>query len=297
MSEDTSHRSCAPPVEHPSRPKLQLPPLSCDAHFHVFGPHSVFPFAAKRPFTPPDAPKEKLFALHRHLGFQRGVIVQSSCHGSDHAAVLDALAAGKGHYCGVALLAPATTAAEVARLDAAGFCGVRFHFAPHLGPSAKFDDLWKIVHLVAPHNWHIAVHGTDHALLGIVDFIKAIKAPVVIDHIGRTPIAEGINGAAFTALRRLVDTGRVWVKLSGIDRISVEDPPFRDAIVLARTIAQQAPERILWGTDWPHPNVRLMPDDGQLVDAIAEIAPDAATRQRMLVDNPAAFFRFSDKQH
>ncbi len=285
--------TCAPPLAHPSRPALALPPGSCDAHFHIFGPHERFPFAAGRPFTPPDAPKEALFALHRHLGFERGVIVQTTAHGNDHAAVLDALAAGQGRYHGVALLSEATPAEEVKHLDAAGFCGARFHFVQSLGAAPSFDRMWKVVRLIQPYGWHIAIHVIGNALLDVVDFINAVELPVVIDHIARTDIREGANGEAFTALRHLLDSGKVWVKLSGIDRISREEPPFRDAIALASVIARQAPERIVWGTDWPHPNVRIMPDDGKLVDAIAEIAPDPQTRHRMLVDNPLQLFRFS----
>ncbi len=285
--------TCAGPDPDPIRPELALPPLSCDSHFHIFGPGDRFPYAEDAPFIPPDAPKKALFGLHRFLGFERGVIVQSSCHGNDHSAVLDALAVAEGRYCGVALLAPSTSPREVERLDAAGFCGVRFHFAPHLGPSPPLDDLRDIVKLVRPHGWHIAIHVMGHALLSVIDFINEIEAPVVIDHIGRTPVSEGAGGEAFSALRRLIDGGKVWVKLSGTDRITDQQYPYADAVAMARVLTAQAPERILWGTDWPHPNVRgAMPNDGRLVDLIADIAPDEAARRRMLVDNPAAFFRF-----
>lgn len=284
--------TCAPPLANPSRPILVLPPGSCDAHFHVFGPARRFPYAERRPFTPPDASKEAMFALHRHLGFERGVIVQTTAHGMDHSAVLDALEAGEGRYCGVGLVSATTPREEVARLDAAGICGARFHFVPTLGAPPPLDDIWKVVRLVQPFGWHIAIHVIGDALLSVADFIRAIELPVVIDHIGRTDIAEGADGPTFTALRRLLDTGKVWVKLSGIDRVSRQDPPFQDAIELAAVLARQAPQRIVWGTDWPHPNARVMPDEGQLVDAIAEIALDAATRQLMLVENPLKLFRF-----
>jgi 2-pyrone-4,6-dicarboxylate lactonase len=219
--------------------------------------------------------------------------VQTTAHGSDHAVVLDALAAGQGRYRGVALLSEATSPDEVKRLDAARFCGARFHFVQSLGATPSFDQMWNVVRLIQPFGWHIAIHVIGNALLDVVDFINAVELPVVIDHIARTDIREGADGAAFMALRRLLDSGKVWVKLSGIDRVSREEPPFRDAIALARVIAREAPERIVWGTDWPHPNVRIMPDDGKLVDAIAEIAPDAHTRQRMLVDNPLQLFRYN----
>ncbi|MFL5049566.1 MAG: amidohydrolase family protein [Xanthobacteraceae bacterium] len=284
--------SCPPPDPQPRKPRFALPSSSCDSHFHVFGPHAVFPFAANRPFTPHDAPKEALLRLHEVLGFERGVFVQSTCHGSDHAVMLDLLAATSGRYRGVALLTPATTPEEVKRLDAAGVCGVRLHFVSHLGPYPARDDVRAVMRLVEPYGWHIEVHVYGKDLLANLDFIAAIKARVVIDHIGRVDVREGPDGPAFVALRRLVDAGNVWVKLSGTDRVSQQEPPFRDAVALARILAEQAPERNLWGTDWPHPNVRRMPNDGELVDLIPDIAVNDTTRRRMLVDNPAEFFGF-----
>jgi 2-pyrone-4,6-dicarboxylate lactonase len=285
--------TCPPPNPNPTRPRLKLPALSCDSHFHIFGPSKMFPYAAERAFTPYDAPKERLFALHRFLGFERGIFVQSSCHGTDHAAVLDALKDAKGRYRAVALLAPETSPQEIARLKDAGFCGVRFHFLPHLGNAPSYDAMRAVMRLIAPHGWHVAIHVTGKDLLAHLDFIKGIEARVVIDHIARLDVTEGVTGAAFTTLRRLLDGGRVWVKLSGTDRVSKQAPPFRDAVALARALAEHAPERMVWGTDWPHPNIdKHMPDDGQLVDSIAEIAPDESTRRRMLVDNPAELFGF-----
>jgi 2-pyrone-4,6-dicarboxylate lactonase len=157
----------------------------------------------------------------------------------------------------------------------------------------RTDDLRTVMSLVAPHGWHVAIHVFGKELLESLDFIRSIEAPVVIDHMGRVDGAEGPDGKAFDALRGLLDTGKVWVKLSGADRVSKQKPPYRDAVVLARTLARHAPERVLWGTDWPHPNSHGgVPNDGALVDLIAEIAPDDSTRRRMLVDNPAAFFGF-----
>jgi 2-pyrone-4,6-dicarboxylate lactonase len=281
-----------PPDPNPVKPRITLPPLSCDSHFHIFGPAGKFPYAPGRTFTPHDAPKEGLARLHAFLGFERGVFIQSACHGADNSAVVDALAGLGGRYRGVALLDPDTPPAEVARLDAAGFCGVRFHFLPHLGAPPPLDDMRRVMRLIAPHSWHIAIHAFGKSLLEYHDFIRSITAPVVIDHIGRIDVAEGPDGAAFKALRGLVDTGKVWVKLSGTDRITREQPPYRDAVALARILAGQAPERMLWGTDWPHPNHTAVPNDGALVDLIADIAPDETARRRMLVDNPAEFFGF-----
>ena len=283
--------TCPPPDSNPKRSVLALPPLACDSHFHIFGPGDKFAYAAERTFTPPDASKEALIALHRFLGFERGVFIQSAAHGSDHSAVLDALATLDGRYRAVALLEPTTPPAEVARLDAAGFCGARFHLVSHLAVHPA-DEMKAIMRLVAPHGWHIAVHTMHNGLAEHFDFIRSIEAPVVIDHIGRFDIVDGVDSAGFKALRRLLDTGNAWVKLSGVDRLSKQPPLFRDAVAFARILATQAPERILWGTDWPHPNHNQMPNDGHLVDLIAEIAVDEKTRHRMLVDNPAELFRF-----
>ncbi|MGD9769373.1 MAG: amidohydrolase [Pseudolabrys sp.] len=283
---------CLPPLDHPSSPSLALPPGSCDAHFHVFGPRAVFPFSPERTFTPQDAPKERLFALHRMLGFERGVFVQSACHGSDHAVLLDLLAAGAGRYRGVALLTPQTADAEIAEMHAAGVCGARFHFFSHLGAPTPYDEIRAVIDRIAPLGWHVAIHVGGQGVLEQYDFIASIRAPVVIDHIGRIDVREGLNGNAFTALRRLLDRGNVWVKLSGTDRITREAYPYRDAVPFARALAEHAPERVVWGSDWPHPNHTAVPDDGALVDLIAAIAPDDAIRRRMLVDNPAALFGF-----
>jgi predicted TIM-barrel fold metal-dependent hydrolase len=285
--------TCPPPDSHPTTPSFILPPHACDAHFHVFGPGAKFPYAPERSFTPYDAPKEALFSLHRFLGFERGVFVQSSCHGHDHAALIDLLEAGEGRYRGVALLAPSTPGDEVERLDAAGVCGVRFHFMSHLGAPPPMDDVRAVIDLVEPFGWHIAMHIGGHGVIEQFGFIRDLEAPVVIDHMARIDIGEGLNGEAFTALLKLLDLGHVWVKLSGADRISKAGPPFRDAIPFARTIAAHAPERVVWGSDWPHPNVKHMPNDGALVDLITEITPDVKARRLMLVDNPTKLFGFS----
>jgi 2-pyrone-4,6-dicarboxylate lactonase len=282
-----------PPNPHPKKPRLVLPPHACDSHFHVFGPHKTFPYAPDRTFTPADAPKEDLFRLHAFLGFERGVFVQSSCHGRDHAALVDLLAAGNGRYRGVALLTPAMSEAEVDRLDEAGVRGVRLHFHfPHLGAPMPREDMRKVIALAEPYGWHIAMYLGGHGVVDHYEFITSIEAPVVIDHMARIDVGEGLNGKAFSVLRRLLDRGNIWVKLSGADRITKQPYPYADAMPFARALAAHAPERVVWGTDWPHPNHKAVPNDGDLVDLIADIAPDEKTRQRMLVDNPAKLFGF-----
>jgi 2-pyrone-4,6-dicarboxylate lactonase len=283
----------APPHPAPRKPALALPALSCDAHCHIFGPHARFPYAPRRSFTPPDAPKEKLAALHDHLGLARALIVQSACHGTDHAALLDALAWGKGRYRGVALLDATTTAEEVRRLHEAGVRGARFNFLPHLGGYPPSQLIHGIERLVAPFGWHFGIHVTGPDLIACETLIRSINVPVVIDHMARFDIAQGFSSEAFTLLLKLLENDRVAVKLSGIDRLTKQGPPYGDALAFARQLAAHAPDGVVWGTDWPHPNHQgPIPDDGELVDLIAEIAPSEAARAKLLVTNPARLFGF-----
>jgi predicted TIM-barrel fold metal-dependent hydrolase len=207
--------------------------------------------------------------------------------------LVDLLAAGQGRYRGVALLTAQTPRSEIEHLHTAGVCGVRFHFFSHLGKPTPIDDMRAVIGIVAPMGWHIAIHVGGTGVLDQYDFIASIAAPVVIDHIGRVDIAEGLDGRPFAALQRLLDRGNVWVKLSGLDRISKQPPPYRDALPFARRLAEHAPERVVWGTDWPHPNHTAVPRDDLLVDLIPEITPTEKAQRLMLVENPAKLFTFS----
>src|SRR5437899_5378147 len=184
----------------PSRPKLKLPAGACDAHVHVFGPHGVFPFAEDRPFTPADAPKEKLFALHAMLGIEHCVIVQSTCHGYDNRVVADAIAAKSGDYCGVALVPPAIDDAELERLDSQGFCGVRFNFMSHLGKGPKIEDAIALTPRLAKLGWHLQVHFEGALVEQLAPFLKRSSVPVVIDHMGRVDASLGVDQPAFKSL-------------------------------------------------------------------------------------------------
>lgn len=273
-------------------PSLALPAGACDAHCHIFGPFDRFPLPDDRSFTPPEAPETALRRLHAHFGFARAVIVHSQGHGRDHAPLLDALARGHGRYRGVAVLGAQTSAEEVARLDAAGVRGVRFNFLAHLGGAPAAETIDAVLALVRPFGWHVAIHVTGADLLRYAGMIAAIDARVVIDHMARPALGEGLSACRDT-LFRLLDSGRVWVKLSGADRISASGAPYHDVVPLARSLAAHAPERVVWGSDWPHVNVSgPMPDDAALVALIAEIAPSETMRRKLLVDNPAALFGF-----
>lgn len=291
----TPSAGCPPPHPSPRRPSLILPPGSCDSHCHVFGPPEIFPYSEDRTFTPAEASVGALMALHEHLGIERAVIVQSACYGSDHRALLDALDRGEGRYRGVALIDHRTPSAQVEQLHAAGVRGFRAHFLPHLRPSLTWEDVTATAARVADLGWHAEIHVQSDGVTGLADAMLKLPVPAVIDHLGRLDMPEDADRPASSALRRLLDSGKVWLKTSGVDRVSREGPPFRDAVALAAGLIAHAPERVVWGTDFPHPNIAgTAPDDGQLVDLMSELAPGEAALRRLLVLNPVELFGFDE---
>lgn len=278
----------------PRNPALRLPAGACDAHCHVFGPQRRFPFAANAPFTPADAPKEALFALHKMLGIERCVVVQSSCHGFNNDVTADAIAAKHGAYCGVALLPVTTTDAELRRLDAQGFCGVRFNFMQHLGRASPIADVIRFGARLADLGWHLQIHFSSSLIEELTPALLRSPVPVVIDHMGRMDGSLGIAQPAFRELLALMQDERFHVKVSGSERLSRQPAPYADAVPFGSKLVAEFGDRVFWGTDWPHPNISgAIPDDGQLVDLLAEIAPSDAARQALLVDNPRRFYRFA----
>ena len=278
----------------PRKPRLELPPGATDTHFHVFGPQARFPFAPERTYTPTcDAPKETLFALHAHLGIERGVVVQSAAHGFDNSAAADLIAARPRHYRGIALLRANTTKAELERLHSQGFRGVRFHYMEHLGAGEPIDAVLAMAPRLAELGWHLQIHVAGGRIAEIAPSLKRSPVPVVIDHMGRISAANGLASAEFRALLGLMAAKHLWVKVSGSERISREPAPWPDAVPFARKLVADFGDRALWGSDWPHPNLAVVPDDGDLVDLIAEIAPTEAARQRLLVDNPRRLYGFA----
>ena len=276
----------------PRRPKLALPPGACDAHVHVFGPQARFPFAPGRSFTPCEAPKEKLFALHALLGIERCVVVQSNAHGLDNSVTEDAIAARQGRYVGIALVPVTVGDAELRRLDAAGFRGARFHFMRHLGASTPIEDIIAFGTRLAGLGWHLQLHFESEYAHALAPALLRAPVPVVIDHMARIDASRGIDQPDFRELLELVRDDRIWVKVSGVERASRKGPPYEDAIPFARALVETAGDRVLWGTDWPHPNLAHVPDDGLLVDLLASIAPSEGGRQALLVTNPERLYRF-----
>jgi 2-pyrone-4,6-dicarboxylate lactonase len=284
----------APPHPDPHRPRAFTPPTNaCDAHCHIFGPGDRFPYAADRTYTPPDSGIDDFERLQARLGLSRAVFVQASCHGTDNAAMVDAIERGKGRYAGVAMIDESFTDAQIGALHDVGVRGTRFNFVAHLGGAPEMDEYWRIVRRVAAFGWHIVLHFDAKDLPAYAEMLDQMPVPYVIDHMARVDATKGVDQPPFEALLSLMNDERCWVKISGAERLTAGGaPPYDDVVPYARAIIAAAPDRVLWGTDWPHPNVRHMPDDGDLVDTLALFAPDEATRNKILVTNPARLYDF-----
>jgi len=280
----------AGPDPRPVKPKYAPPLGACDAHCHIFGPAAKFPYAPERRYTPPDAPKEKLRALHQHLGLSRAVLVQASCHGGDNRAMLDAIAWSKGAWRGVAMVGDDASDSELEALHDGGVRGVRFNFVRHLGGAPDSRVFERTLAMIEPLGWHVVLHFDAEDIEVHADLFRRMRVPFVIDHMGRVDAGHGLDQRPFAMLLELMRNPLAWVKISGPERISATGKPFRDAIPFAAALVQAAPERVLWATDFPHPNVKVMPNDGELVDLFAETVPDERLRERVLVDNPARLY-------
>ena len=288
----------------PSAPTFRLPAGAVDAHCHVFGPGEIFPYAPERKYTPCDASADELFALRDRLGFARNVIVQATCHGADNRALVDALHRAHGQARGVATVRRDVTDAELAELHAAGVRGVRFNFVKRLVDRVPTESLEEIVAKIAPLGWHVVIYFEAEDLPGLYDFFSAIPTDVVVDHMGRPDVTKDVDGPEFALfLRFLRENPNVWTKVTCPERLSVTGPrarhedlnegevAYRDVVPFARRVVEEFPDRVLWGTDWPHPNLKdHMPDDGLLVDFIPQIAPTAELQRKLLVDNPGRLY-------
>ena len=291
MSAET--KTCKPPRPDTKKPGYTLPPGACDAHCHIFGPGDKFPYADGRSYTPPDAPVERFRAMEAILGFERAVIVQAGCHGADNRAMLDAIASSGGRYRGVAMVDDGFTDDDLKALDRGGVRGVRFSFARHLGRTPDFDAVQRTVDRIGPMGWHLVLYLEPEDIVEYADIIGNYDLPVVNDHMGRCKTGDGLEQEAFQVLLELVGRPDFWVKISGAERNSTNGPPYTDAVPFAQALVAAAPDRILWGTDWPHPNTEgPMPNDGDLVDLLALHVPDESARNRILVDNPARLYGF-----
>ncbi len=275
-------------TDTPSTPGWRPPAGAVDAHVHVFGPEARFPFSPKAKYHPEDATPEMLFALRDRLGFSRNVIVQASCHGTNNDATLDGIARSNGAARGVAVVAGDVGDAELERLHIGGIRAVRFNFLKRLVDDAPKDQFLATAERIARLGWHVVVYFEADLLDELTPFLAAIRTTVVVDHLGRPDIAQGPAGKDITAFKQLLDDHpHVWTKVSGAERLSVQGAPFDDFVEVVRPIVERYPDRVLWGTDWPHPNMQdAIPDDGKLVDVVPRLAVTAEFQRKLLIDNP-----------
>jgi 2-pyrone-4,6-dicarboxylate lactonase len=277
-------------LEHRRKPHFKLPKGSCDAHCHVFGPGDKFPYAPNRRYTPEDAPKETLAALHAHLGIDRAVIVQASCHGTDNAAMLDCIASDPKRYRGIAIVDDSFTDKHYDTLDHGGVRGVRFNFVKHLGSAPDLAVFDRVIDRIKSRGWHVVLHVDAPDIIPLSDMIRKLPLPFVIDHMGRVPSAAGIDQPPLRALIELAGLENCWIKVCGAERISM--PPYAAAAPIARALVAAAPARVLWGTDFPHPNATHEADEADLVDLVPQFAAETQAQKRLLVDNPARLYGF-----
>ncbi|MEX0502089.1 amidohydrolase family protein [Alphaproteobacteria bacterium LSUCC0719] len=276
----------------PKTPDFVVPDGAVDAHCHVFGPADEFPFAPERKYTPGDAGKDMLFALRDHLGLSRNVIVQASCHGKDNSAMIDALRASGGLARGVAVVAHDIADADLDMMHEAGVRGVRFNFVKRLVDATPREVFMRTAERVQRLGWHIVVYFEAPDLADLSPFLKELPGIVVVDHMGRPDVSQPVDGPDFTRFVTLMEElPTLWTKVSCPERLTVAGPPYDDVVPFQRYLVERFTDRVLWGTDWPHPNMKShRPDDGLLVDTIARIAPTPALQQALLIDNPMRLY-------
>jgi 2-pyrone-4,6-dicarboxylate lactonase len=278
---------------NPSKPTINLPKGAVDAHCHVFGPANKFPFALERKYTPCDASKEKLFKLRDFLGFEKNVIVQASCHGTNNDALEDTLLSSNDLARGVAVVSPQVTKAYLNRLDKAGVRAVRFNFVKRLVDNTPREIFQKIAKTIAELGWHIVVYLEAQDLEELIPFLKSLPTDIVFDHMARPDVSKGLDSMEFNLFQKLMENKKFWCKTSCPERLSSVGPEqnYSDILPFMRLLVENYSDRVLWGTDWPHPNMKShMPDDGQLVNILDEIAPTEELKVKLLVENPTRLY-------
>ncbi len=277
---------------NPKTPDFKVPEGAVDAHCHVFGPADVFPYSPKRKYTPCDAPKAKLFELRDYLGFSRNVIVQASCHGPDNSAMVDALRTAGDLARGVAVVSPDVTDEELQEMDDAGVRAVRFNFVKRLVDATPKEVFMGIAERVAKLGWHIVVYFEAPDLEDLVPFLESLPTTIVVDHMARPDVSKGVDHPDFQRfINLLIRNDNIWTKVSCPERLTVAGPPYDDVVPFARKLVETFPDRVLWGTDWPHPNMKShVPDDGLLTDQIPRIARTSDLQRKLLIDNPMRLY-------
>ena len=277
---------------NPSKPEFKLPPGAVDAHCHVFGPGDVFPFAPERKYTPCDAGKDKLWELRDLLGFDKNVIVQATCHGSDNSAMVDAVRSSNGRAKGIASIKATVTDRELDEMKEAGVTGCRFNFLKRLVDATPREVFVGIAERVKKIGWQTVIYFESQDLPDLWEFLTSLPTIIVVDHMGRPDVTKPVDGPEFDLFVDLMDKhDNIWSKVTCPERLTKQGPPYDDVVPFARRIVETFPDRVLWGTDWPHPNLKShMPDDGKLVDFIPRIAPTPELQRKLLVDNPMRLY-------
>jgi len=279
------------PDPTPRPPRTPFPPGACDCHSHVFGPQTEFPYLPNTAYIPPDASPRDYVRMLGTIGCQRAVIVQPSIYGTDNRCMVAALTSGLFDFRGVAVVDQDVGEQELEALHRAGVRGVRINLSSKT-PGIPLDQAPKLAARIKPFGWHLQFFLRIGQVPSVEQVIARIPVPCVIDHFGHAPAAGGVGSAEFGTLLRLARLEHVWFKLIGPYRISTQSPFYPDVAPLVRALVAAAPDRCVWGTDWPHPNTAYMPNDGDLADALGEWLPDAGTRRKVLVDNPARLYGF-----
>lgn len=286
-------KPCLGPDPNPRPPKFAVPANACDCHAHVLGPPEKYPYVAERSYTPPTALLEDYQALHRALGIARAVIVQPSVHGTDNEVTLEAIAGYGANARGIAVVDSGVTDDELARLNEGGVRGIRLNVL--FGGGVGLQAMEPLAQRIADMGWHIQLLLDARDLVELAPRLRKLPVAVVVDHIGHMNVGHGIDHPGFQALISLVGDGVCWVKLSGNYRVSAKGPPFKDVIPFARALIEASPQHMVWGTDWPHPALYdAMPNDGDLLDALDDYAPEADLKRAILVDNPARLYGFAN---
>ncbi|MBL6780138.1 MAG: 2-pyrone-4,6-dicarboxylate hydrolase [Rhodobacteraceae bacterium] len=277
---------------NPKKPDFQLPKGAVDAHCHVFGPSPEFPFAPERKYTPCNAGKEKLFELRDHLGFTRNVIVQATCHGKDNRAMMDACRASGGLARGVASVGADITKEELSDMHEAGVRGVRFNFVKRLVDATPKSVFLEIAAKIQDFGWSTVVYFEAQDLEDLEPFLQELPGIIVIDHMGRPNVKNGAEHIAFKRFISLMENNPlIWSKVTCPERLTIAGPPYDDVVPFYQAIVDRFEDRVLWGTDWPHPNMKShMPDDGALVDYIPRIARTVQQQEKLLVTNPMRLY-------
>jgi predicted TIM-barrel fold metal-dependent hydrolase len=289
---------CFPPHPSPRKPNFKLPPGTVDAHFHIFGPPELFPWSPPetRVYTPPAAPYAHYRMLADHLGIDRGVVVQPMAHGHDNSVTLDAIARSQGRFRGVAKVDDRFDANDLRQLHAGGIRGVRFNMIEESGGAVDLSHFERVVARIAPLGWSITFHVKPGELVEHADWFRKLPIPTIIDHYGRVEFRHGVRQEPFQVLLQLLGEKHLWAKISCAERQSALGPPaYGDALPFAHAMLAVAPDRLLWGTDWPHSQrfkLGQQCDDGDLVDLVPRLLPDEASRRKVLVENPARLFGF-----